>query len=204
MNVSFFSLFFNYYLSLCELTFKNSLYAAIKGDLVSSELAQPLVLIWQFFVFIFNIFLFTFALAISAIVSGSMIAAFFYKVLKVEDYKSFMEKWDGQWTSVILISLLILCFEYLVFRKELKRLNSYKVKDWNIFLPFTKNSKYKFNTYFYGSVLAVMIDGFFNDFNNFGYLCLIWLFCCSIIWSVLDVKYPPQTPPLIAYQEEVD
>lgn len=204
LNVSFFSLFFNHYLSLCELTYKNTVLASIKGTLKHEDLAQPMVIIWQIFVFVANAFLFTFALAMSMVISGAIIAAFFYKVLKVEDFEQFVEKWDGQWTNVVLISGIILVFEFLGFRRELKKLNIYKVRDWNIFLPMAKNTKLKVNAYLIGSTLAIIIDGVVNDFNTFGYICLVWMFICTFIWSYIDVKFKSVALPIVAYQEEIE
>lgn len=204
LNVSFFSLFLNHYLSLCELTYKNTISASIKGTLKHKDLAQPLVIIWQIFVFVANVFLFTFALTMATVISGAIIAAFFYKVLKVEDFEQFMEKWDGQWTNVILISGVVLVFEFLGFRKDLKKLNVHGIRDWNIFLPLVKNTKLKFKAYLFGSTAAIIIDSLVSDFNTFGYICLVWMFICNFIWSYIDVRFKPVPLPLEAYQEVVD
>ena len=204
LNISFFSLFFNHYLSLCELTYKNTILASLKGTLKHEDLAQPLMVIWQILVFVANVFLFTFALAMALTISGAIIAAFFYRVLKVEDFEQFVEKWDGEWTNVILISGVILVAEFLGFRKELRKLNVHGINDWNIFLPFVKNTKLKFNTYLIGSTLAIIVDGVVSDFKSFGTICLVWMFICNFIWSYIDVKYKSVPLPVTAYQEEVE
>lgn len=204
LTVSYFSLFFNHYLALCELTYKNTFRAALKGTLTHKDLGQPLVIIWQFFVFVCNAFLFTFALAVTTAISGAIIAAFFYKVLKVEDFEQFVEKWDGQWTNVILTAGIILVLEFIGFRRELQKLNVHGIKDWNIFLPTARNTKLKVVTYVMGSTLAIIVDGFVSDFNNFGTICLVWMFICNFIWSYIDVKYKPAPLPVEAYQEVID
>lgn len=204
LNVSFFSLFFNHYLSLCELTYKNTVIASLKGTLKHEDLAQPLVVIWQVFAFIFQVFLFTFALAISMIIAGAIVGAYFYQVLKVTDFEQFLEKWDGQWTQVVLTAGSILVLEFLGFRKELHKLNTHGITDWNIFLPMVKNTKLKFNVYFWGSILAIIVDGLLSDFKTFGTICLVWMFMCNFIWSYIDVKFKPVPLPLEAYQEETD
>ncbi|MNK05522.1 hypothetical protein D3C87_234050 [compost metagenome] len=203
-NVSFFSLFFNHYLSLCELTYKNTVLASIRGTFTQEDLAQPLVVIWQVFAFIFNVFLFTFALAISMIITGAIVGAYFYQVLKVTYFDQFLEKWDGQWTTIILTAGAILVFEFFGFRKELKKLNIHGITDWNIFLPMVKNTKLKFNMYFWGSIVAIIIDGLFSDFKTFGYICLIWMFICNFIWSWIDIKFKSVPLPIEAYQEEIE
>ena len=204
LNVSFFSLFFNHYLALCELTYKNTALAALKGTLKHRDLAQPLVIIWQIAVFVCNAFLFTFALAVTAAISGAIVAAFFYKVLKVEDFEQFVEKWDGQWTNVILTAGIILVLEFLGFRRELQKLNVHGIKDWNIFLPTAKNTKLKVITYGMGSTVAIIVDGLVSDFSNFGTICLVWLFICNFIWSYIDVKYKPAVLSVDAYQEVIE
>jgi hypothetical protein len=204
LNVSFFSLFFNHYLALCELTYKTTFLAALKGTLRQRNLSQPLVIIGQLLVLVGNVFLFTFALAVSAAISGAIIAAFFYKVLKVEDFEQFVEKWNGQWTNVILTAGIILIFEFFGFRRELRKLNIHGVKDWNIFLPMVKNTKLKCITYLMGSTLAIIIDGVVSDFNTFGYFCLVWMFICNFIWSYIDVKYKSVSLPAEAYEEVVE
>lgn len=204
LSVSFFSLFFNYYLSLCELTYKNTILASIKGSLKHEDLAQPLVVIWQIFAFIFNLFLFTFALAVSMLIMGSIVGAFFYKALNVTDFEQFMAKWDGQWTNVILVSGIILVFEFMGFRRELRKLNTHGINDWNIFLPMIKNTKFKFNAYFWGSVVAIIIDGLVSDLNTFGTICLVWMFICTFIWSFIDMKFKSVPLPMEAYQEEIE
>lgn len=204
LNVSFFSLFFNHYLSLCELTYKNTILASIKGTVRHKDLSQPLMVIWQIFVFAGNLVLFTFALVMSAVISGAIIAAFFYKVLKVEDFEQFMEKWDGQWTNVILTAGIILIFEFIGFRREIRKLNLHGINDWNIFLPMSKNTKLKCVTYLIGSTIAIIVDGFISDFNTFGYICLVWMFICNFIWSYIDVKFKSVPLPIGAYQEEIE
>ncbi|AEA44106.1 hypothetical protein [Fluviicola taffensis] len=202
LNVSFFSLFLNHYFSLCELTYKNTVIASIKGTLKHEDLSQPLVIIWQIFVFVFNLFLFTFALAISLIITGAIAGSFFYKALKVNDFSQFLEKWDGQWSNVILVSGIILVFEFLGFRRDLKKLNVHEMKDWNIFLPMIKNTKFKFNAYFWGSIVAIIIDSLVSDFKTFGYVCLLWMFICNFIWSYIDVRFKSVPLPIEAYHEE--
>ncbi|WP_343634450.1 hypothetical protein [Fluviicola sp.] len=204
LNISFFSLFFNHYLSLCELTYQNTVIAAVKGTLRHEDLAQPLVVIWQVFTFIFNVFLFTCALVISMIIMGAITGAFFYKALKVEDFDQFIEKWNGEWTHVILTAGAVLIFEFIGFRKEIQTLNVHKITDWNIFLPLIKNTKLKFNSYFWGSIVAIIIDGLVSDFNTFGHICLVWMFTCHFIWSYIDVKFKPVPLPPEAYREELE
>lgn len=204
LNVSFFSLFLNHYLSLCELTYKTTILASIKGTFKHEDLSQPLVVIWQIFVFIFNVFLFTFALAISMLIMGAIAGAFFYKVLNVTDFDQFLEKWNGQWTNVILISGIILVLEFFGFRREIRKLNIHGINDWNIFLPLIKNTKFKFNAYFWGSIVAVIIDSLVSDLNSFGYICLVWMFISNFIWSYIDVKFKSVPLPLEAYQEEIE
>jgi hypothetical protein len=204
LTISFFSLFFNHYLALCELTYKNTFRAALEGTITHPDLGQPLVVIWQFFTFVCNAFLFTFALAVTATISGAIIAAFFYKVLKVEDFEQFVEKWDGQWTNVILTAGIILVLEFIGFRRELRKLNVHGIKDWNIFLPTAKNTKLKVITYGLGSTLAIIVDGIVSDWNNFGTICLVWLFICNFIWSYIDMNYKSVALPLEAYQEVIE
>lgn len=204
LNVSFFSLFFNHYLSLCELTYKNTIQASVKGTFTYEDLSQPLVIIWQVFAFLFNVFLFTCALTISMIITGAITGAFFYKALKVEDFDQFIDKWDGQWTNVILTAGFILIFEFIGFRRELRKLNVHGINDWNIFLPMIKNTKFKFNVYFWGSILAIIVDGLVSDFKTFGYICLVWMFICNFIWSYIDVKYKSVPLSIEAYQEEIE
>lgn len=204
LNVSFFSLFFNHYLSLCELTYKNTVIAAAKGTLRHEDLGQPLVIIWQVFAFIFNWFLFTCALAISMIITGAITGAFFYKALKVEDFEQFVAKWDGEWTRVILTAGAILMFEFAGFRREIRKLNVHGISDWNIFLPMIRNTKLKFSVYFWGSIVAIIIDGLVSDFKTFGTICLVWMFICHFIWSYIDVKFKSVPLPIEAYQEDTE
>lgn len=204
LNISFFSLFFNHYLSLCELTYKNTVIASVRGTLKHEDLAQPLVVIWQVFAFLFNVFLFTCALAIAMMITGAIVGTYFYQVLKVTDFEEFLEKWNGQWTSVVLTAGSILVLGFLRFRKELQQLNIHGIADWNIFLPMVKNTKLKFNVYFWGSILAIIVDGLLSDFKTFGTICLVWMFICNFTWSYMDVKFKSVPLPLEAYQEEID
>jgi hypothetical protein len=55
-----------------------------------------------------------------------------------------------------------------------------------------------------GSTGAIIVDGFVSDFNNFGTICLVWMFICNFIWSYIDVKYKPVPLPVEAYQEVIE
>lgn len=204
LNISFYSLFFNFYLSLVELTYKNTIVAALQNKLTNENLAQPLMVIGQIFVFIFNVGLFTFALAISLMICSAIISSYFYRGMNVKNFDQFLTKWDGQWTSIILLSLSILVLEYFKHRKEIKQLNVHAISDWNIFLPLIPNVKRKFNIFFWGSIVAIILDGLISDFESFGSLSLTWLFICNFIWSYIDVRYKSVPLPLEAYTEDVE
>lgn len=191
-------------MSLCELTYKNTIKSAIDKQFIHQDLAQPLVVIWQIFVFLFNIGLFTFSLAISTIIFGAIVGSYFYKAMQVKDLDQFFAKWNGQWTQIILLALAVLIIEYLGHRRELKKLNVHGIKDWNIFLPMIPKVKRKFNVYFWGSIVAIIIDGLLSDFKSFGFICLIWLFVCTVIWSWIDLHYKSVPLPIEAYREEID
>lgn len=200
INIGFFSLFFNYYLIISELSYKSSIAAALAGKHDNSDLARPLVVMGKCIGFILNQFLFTFALGVVCMVNGGLIAVYFYKVLKVEDFDGFLMKWNGEWTTVISVSLLLLTVEYLGFRRQFLKLNPYKITDWSAFLPFSKNSKYKLISYVLGSVIIGCIDGFLNDEKHFGYISLAWMFFCNFLWAYIDTFHPPKEKTLEEYR----
>ena len=192
LNVGLFALFFNYYLGMSYLSFREHVHShwRKREQIPASEFTWKLA--FKVITFVLNVFIFTFALAISVTISGAFIATYFYKVMKVEDFDQLSEKWTNDWTWVISMSLLILALEGGLFLRELILLNTQKLVTWEAFVPFNKGTRKKLNTYFFGSALVIPVDGLFNDENTFGYLSLIWVFLVTIYWAYLDVGYPAQ------------
>lgn len=192
LNVGLFALFFNYYLGMAYLSFREHVHSQWKRrqQIPASEFAWKMT--FKVITFVLNVFIITFALAISVTISGAFIATYFYKVLKVEDFQQLQEKWTNDWTWVVGLSVLILLIEGALFLRELIVLNTQKLVTWEAFAPFAKNTRKKLNTYFFGSALIIPVDGLFNTEATFGYLSLVWVFIVTAYWTYLDVRYPAQ------------
>lgn len=193
INLGFFSLAFNYYVALTLLTFREHFIEAVKKG-KEEGMSGVAVIFIQSFSFLLSQLLFILGTGVSLILTGAFVAAYFYIVFGVESLDEFLEQWNSGWTKIVFAGIVVLLVELIIFMRQFYRFDPQRSSSWETLKPFARNSNYKINTYLFGSVIVISIDGGFNTEETFGYLSLGWLFVLNAIWAFIDLFYPPSLP----------
>ncbi|MES2557775.1 MAG: hypothetical protein V4604_16600 [Bacteroidota bacterium] len=205
INLGFFSLFLNYYLLFVWLNFKEHIVLAYSGKRQERGMAMPILVLFETFWFIGNLFLMTCLLAIVSMISVVFVSTYFMKVQKMKEFEFEKIDWGGSFLVLLLVGAVLFVIEFIRFKRVfLAHKTSEKVFDWDAFKPFQRNNKLKLVTYYFGSVIIMMIDGLLNDFNSAGILCFFWLFALNIFWAFVDLRFPVGATPVESAVTEVE
>lgn len=196
INLGFFSLFLNYYLVFVWMYFHQQIVLTYSGKRKDPEVAGPVFIVIQTFGFIGNFMLMTFMLGIMSIISITLVSTYFMKVQKMKEFEFEKINWGGSFLWLLLVGVVLFVIEFIRFMKIVQAHRTpTKVFDLNAFKPFEYNTKLKLAMYIFGSLVVMMIDGIFNDFNHAGMLCFYWLFVLNIFWAFVDLRFPVASTP---------
>ena len=193
INLGFFSLAFNYYAALTLLSFREHFIEAVKQG-KEEGMSELAVIFIQSFNFLLSQLLFILGTFVALILTSAFVGAYFYIVFGVKSFDEFLEQWNSDWTKIVLAGVVVLMLELILFLRLFYKFDQQRSSSWETLKPFAKNANYKINTYLFGSVVIISIDGWFNSEETFGYLSLGWLFVLNAIWAFIDVYYPPAIP----------
>lgn len=196
INLGFFSLFLNYYLLFVWMYFREQIVLTYSGKKTDPDLGTVALAIVQTFGFIGNFFLMTCVLAIGSMISTVFVSTYFLKIQKMKEFEFEKIDWGGSFMVLLFVGVVLFLIEFIRFKQVFQaHKTTEKVFDWDAFKPFQRNNKLKLVAYYFGSVMIMMIDGLFNDFDHAGMLCFYWLFALNIYWAFVDLRFPVASTP---------
>lgn len=196
INLGFISFFLNYFLLFSWLSFKGYFINGLRKQSDDDSFA-----IWRLFTGIiqhsWNQFLFACAFLLLSSMSIVFVCLFF-SLSETESFSAIgMYDFTGSFTWLALTGLVFAGLEFLRFIRHYNkaRTDAQKVFDWKALKVFHRNHLKKLNMYYFGSILAVVVDAIVSDEfrEGGGTVSLFWLFALNVYWAFVDWRFPVGT-----------